>query len=112
MRDGECWEQIPLGLVTIEKEFGYWPTPTATDWKATGKLENYWKRQRQTTLRSGGQRQNLNTTMPGKYNMKMPVGSARDTDDVAFRVDRLKAIGNGQVPLCAATAWRILNDQI
>ena len=29
---------------------------------------------------------------------------------VAARVDRLKAIGNGQVPLCAATAWRILND--
>jgi hypothetical protein len=29
---------------------------------------------------------------------------------VAARMDRLKAIGNGQVPLCAATAWRILND--
>ena len=29
---------------------------------------------------------------------------------VAARVDRLKAIGNGQVPLVAATAWRILND--
>jgi DNA (cytosine-5)-methyltransferase 1 len=28
---------------------------------------------------------------------------------VANRVDRLKAIGNGQVPLCAATAWRVLN---
>jgi DNA (cytosine-5)-methyltransferase 1 len=28
---------------------------------------------------------------------------------VAHRVDRLKAIGNGQVPLCAATAWRVLN---
>ena len=27
---------------------------------------------------------------------------------VATRVDRIKAIGNGQVPLCAATAWRIL----
>jgi len=27
---------------------------------------------------------------------------------LADRVDRLKAIGNGQVPLCAATAWRIL----
>jgi hypothetical protein len=26
------------------------------------------------------------------------------------RVSRLKAIGNGQVPLCAATAWRLLND--
>jgi DNA (cytosine-5)-methyltransferase 1 len=30
---------------------------------------------------------------------------------VAARVDRLKAIGNGQVPLCAATAWRILSEQ-
>jgi hypothetical protein len=29
---------------------------------------------------------------------------------VAARNDRLKAIGNGQVPLCAATAWRILNE--
>ena len=27
---------------------------------------------------------------------------------VAARVDRLKAIGNGQVPLCAATAWQLL----
>jgi len=29
---------------------------------------------------------------------------------VEARVDRLKAIGNGQVPLCAANAWRILNE--
>ena len=29
---------------------------------------------------------------------------------VASRVDRLKAIGNGQVPLTAATAWRLLMD--
>ena len=33
----------------------------------------------------------------------------RMVDGLATRVDRLKAIGNGQVPLCAATAWRILN---
>jgi hypothetical protein len=32
-------------------------------------------------------------------------------DGVDARVDRLKAIGNGQVPLCAATAWIILNEQ-
>ena len=32
----------------------------------------------------------------------------RVADGVAARVDRLKAIGNGQVPLCAATAWRLL----
>ena len=34
----------------------------------------------------------------------------RVVDGMAARVDRLKAIGNGQVPLCAATAWRILSE--
>jgi DNA (cytosine-5)-methyltransferase 1 len=33
----------------------------------------------------------------------------RVADGVDARVDRLKAIGNGQVPLCAAEAWRILS---
>ena len=34
----------------------------------------------------------------------------RMADGVAAGMDRLKAIGNGQVPLCAATAWRILSQ--
>jgi hypothetical protein len=34
----------------------------------------------------------------------------RVSKSVAARMDRLKAIGNGQVPLCAATAWRILSE--
>jgi hypothetical protein len=29
---------------------------------------------------------------------------------LASRVVELKALGNGQVPLCAATAWRILSE--
>jgi len=33
----------------------------------------------------------------------------RVANGVACRVDRLKAIGNGQVPAVAATAWRLLN---
>ena len=32
----------------------------------------------------------------------------RMVNGLAAGVDRLKAIGNGQVPLCAATAWRVL----
>jgi len=36
----------------------------------------------------------------------------RVAHEVAARVDRLKAIGNGQVALCAATAWRILSEQL
>jgi DNA (cytosine-5)-methyltransferase 1 len=35
----------------------------------------------------------------------------RMANGVADRVDRLKAIGNGQVPLCAAYAWRILGGE-
>lgn len=34
----------------------------------------------------------------------------RVANGVAFRVDRLKAIGNGQVPQCAATAFRMLTN--
>ena len=37
-------------------------------------------------------------------------GIHRMDDGVAARVDRLKAIGNGQVPLCAATAWELLSE--
>jgi hypothetical protein len=40
----------------------------------------------------------------GSWENAMP----RVADGVAARVDRLKAIGNGQVPAVAATAWRLL----
>ena len=36
----------------------------------------------------------------------------RMANGVAAGVDRLKAIGNGQVPLCAATAWNILKGRL
>ena len=36
----------------------------------------------------------------------------RVSDGVAFRVDRLKALGNGQVPLVAASAWIELHNKI
>ena len=39
-------------------------------------------------------------------------GVGRVANGVAHRVDRLKAIGNGQVPQVAALAWRILSEGI
>ena len=36
----------------------------------------------------------------------------RSSDGMASRVDRLKAIGNGQVPLCAATAFNLLKERL
>jgi len=46
---------------------------------------------------------------PGWWRSEPDVG--RVADGVAARVDRLKAIGNGQVPLCAATAWQYLTSK-
>jgi len=72
MRGGECWEQTPLGLVTIEKEFGYWPTPTASDWKATGKLESL---KRQGDKNGAGHQNRPQYHYARKYNMKMPLAA-------------------------------------
>ena len=36
----------------------------------------------------------------------------RVANGLADAVDRIKAIGNGQVPLCAATAWRLLSKRL
>lgn len=39
-------------------------------------------------------------------------GELRVSDGVAFRMDRLKALGNGQVPLVAASAWIELHKRL
>lgn len=44
-------------------------------------------------------------TYAGEYHGRVAQG-------VQARVDRLKAIGNGQVPAAAAVAWRILYSRI
>jgi DNA (cytosine-5)-methyltransferase 1 len=52
-------------------------------------------------------------TQKGKEYMEKPESVVCGNNNVvAHRVDRLKAIGNGQVPQCMATAFRILTGQI
>jgi DNA (cytosine-5)-methyltransferase 1 len=80
----------------------------------TGKkrLQRYWNEgvndqsQGQQTISRGGV-----TDWSGDWWETEPI-VGRVADGVADRVDRLKAIGNGQVPLCAATAWRILSESL
>ena len=47
---------------------------------------------------------------PGQTSREIESGLGRVVNGVAAGVDRLKAIGNGQVSLVAATAWSILID--
>ena len=49
----------------------------------------------------------------GYFRVRMETESLRPrvVDGVAPWVDRLKAIGNGQVPIVAATAWRLLSGR-
>ena len=70
-----------------------------------------WGTEGSSGLRSGArsnqkQRLQSGSKFGGWWASEPDVG--RVADGVAARVDRLKAIGNGQVPLCAATAWRLL----
>src|SRR5690606_16925199 len=45
----------------------------------------------------------------GWWSVEPNVG--RVADGVAFRLDRLRALGNGIVPQCMAKAWRILTGE-
>ena len=56
------------------------------------------------SLSSGVRAQDTDISGRGWWKVEPNVG--RVADGVAARVDRLKAIGNGQVPAVAATAWR------
>ncbi len=139
MRNGECFPQPMLAQITIDKEFGLlertpnnvnffhtpnttgidggsnsrkalkkriFPTPNAEDWKNRGNLQpiNTKKiRNWQTNFIEYGGSSDI-----WKFEPKLD----RVVDGMADRVDRLKAIGNGQVPLCAATAWNLLRKRI
>jgi len=53
---------------------------------------------------------NISTSNPQWWDIEPDVG--RVADGVASRVDRLKCIGNGQVPAVVKLAWNILWDRI
>lgn len=46
--------------------------------------------------------------LPIRIGKKSESIGSRMADGVAYRVDRFKAIGNGQIPAVAATAWSVL----
>jgi hypothetical protein len=57
-----------------------------------------------------GQGEDMQQGMRQQTGMDEAPFAPRVANGVTARVDRLKAIGNGQVPLCVATAWRLLTE--
>src|SRR5574343_267062 len=51
--------------------------------------------------------QSIKATIPGNIRETTPRVHRR-SDELAYRVERTRAIGNGQVPAVAATAWNLL----
>lgn len=41
MQGGQCWELVMSAHRTDGGDFGYWPTPNATDWKRTPMTDKY-----------------------------------------------------------------------
>jgi hypothetical protein len=115
MLDGELWEQQTLEQSI--KGIGFGLSLNSPPPKMAHTNSN--------RLEGDGQIGNIKTSRKqfrGRWTKSSPISlltpnehenackCVRDADAVAYRVDRLKAIGNGQVPAVAATAWRVLND--
>jgi len=91
-RRERCWIVAYSNKIGLQRQ---WPKPNTQGW------EDAWRSFGLRCREELGREQHWWKTEPN-------VG--RVANGVADRVDRLKAIGNGQVPLCAASAWRILNE--
>jgi hypothetical protein len=128
MLNGECWERQILEQSTTEKEYGLLPdnekffhTPTTGNSGGSNSRKAMVKRgvtwPTPTTPSGGGQcwrfggaqKRHQEWDLHTIFNQPEPV---RMADGVAARVDRLKAIGNGQVPQVAAVAWELLTERL
>jgi len=127
--NGQCWELPTLGRRTSATGSGLWPTPTvcgnynrkgasAASGDGLATAVQKWPTPTARCHKGGGKfhdtqgweeslrHARLGGGAPDWYASEPDVG--RVADGVAARVDRLKALGNGQLPACAAAAWRLL----
>ena len=136
-RDGLLWEQSMLAHRIKGTERGLWRTPDTGGgdiWIAQARPESSPERPAHPDQTGGSSEQSKTMANTSGQNAQRrwkslgvqeerdpPCGTGwwaveprvgRVADGVAARVDRLKAIGNGQVPKVAATAWKLLSERI
>jgi DNA (cytosine-5)-methyltransferase 1 len=106
-------------------ELGYnarWGVLGSGDIKAPHQRKRMWvlasnsngTQQKRSRLSSGEQEEYTKLNIPSKWTKRRGITPQlhRKNDGLACGLDRLKAIGNGQDPWVAATAWRILTDDL
>jgi len=123
MRGGACWGLPMLEPHTEGSESGLWPTLVKSDsWKCHPFIAEIKNGKRLYTISSRGVR----ATSPFRswlaaFPRKQITGKAgwaseprvcRMVYGVANGVDRIAAIGNGQVPAVVALAWKTLTDDL
>lgn len=96
-RNGVVYQHPTLARPIQETGYGLLPTPVRRDYRSTGK-----SRLERTGSKAG-------IASPGR-GWPSDAGMGRIDNGVAFRVDRLKALGNGQVSRVAATAFNFLAE--
>jgi DNA (cytosine-5)-methyltransferase 1 len=62
--------------------------------------------------KNSSDRENNLRILRGRYSDEVLSRDFRGIDDMAQRMDALGAIGNGQIPSVAATAWRVLSESL
>jgi hypothetical protein len=118
MLSGECWEQQTLVQSTKGIAFGLsqsYPPPLEMAHTNSNRLESDGQIGNTKTARKqfrGRRAKSPSISLLTPYEHENACKCVRDADVVAYRVDRLKAIGNGQVPAVAATAWKLLSERI
>jgi hypothetical protein len=132
MRDGVSYQQQTLVRHTSENESGLLPTPTCNmisgggnhnspsvlagkhGLNLSGAVAMWPTPTAQDAKNNGGGVADGSQHETAKRGSGWPLEPAicRVVNGVAARVDRLKAIGNGQVPRVAATAFRLLSKNL
>ena len=90
-----------------------WPREASKDVADTSSM--YGKRKQPKLINTEGwsksEKRQTGSCSNGFEWWKSEPNVGRVANGVAARMDRLKAIGNGQVPLCAAVAWKLLTKR-
>lgn len=105
MRNGECLALTTPDSITAVSESGLLPTPLATDCKGGGESSAAGQREAAKRSMARLRKDEIRADIPSPEAFGNPVG-------MAGRMERLRAIGNGQVPGVAALAWRILTHNV